>query len=68
MSPHTAPVGPARNVRRLPLPSTVLDFRHPRDLPCVGRPIRLVFTVRKFFCRNPDCSRKVFDLSAPGLH
>jgi transposase len=34
--------------------------RHPRDLPCVGRPIRLVFTVRKFFCRNPDCSRKVF--------
>ena len=31
--------------------------RHPRDLPCVGRPIRLVFTVRKFFCRNPDCSR-----------
>ena len=34
--------------------------RHPRDLPCVGRPIRLVFTVRKFFCRNPNCSRKVF--------
>ncbi len=34
--------------------------RHPRDLPCVGRPIRLVFTVHKFFCRNPDCSRKVF--------
>ncbi len=34
--------------------------RHPRDLPSVGRPIRLVFTVRKFFCRNPDCSRKVF--------
>ena len=34
--------------------------RHPRDLPCIGRPIRLVFTVRKFFCRNPGCSRKVF--------
>jgi len=34
--------------------------RHPRDLPCVGRPIRLVFTVRKFFCRNPNCCRKVF--------
>src|SRR5215470_8991541 len=34
--------------------------RRPRDLPCVGRPIRLVFTVRKFFCRNPNCSRKVF--------
>ena len=34
--------------------------RRPRDLPCTGRPIRLVLTVRKFFCRNPDCSRKVF--------
>jgi transposase len=31
--------------------------RHPRDLPCTGRPIRLLLTVRKFFCRNPDCSR-----------
>ena len=39
--------------------------RHPRDLPCVGRPIRLVFTVRKFFCRNPDCSRKVFTERLP---
>lgn len=34
--------------------------RHPQDLPCVGRPIRLILTVRKFFCRNRDCSRKVF--------
>jgi transposase len=34
--------------------------RHPKDLPCAGRPIRLVFTVRKFFCRNPACLRKVF--------
>src|SRR5881394_1849098 len=29
--------------------------RHPQDLPCVGRPIRLILTVRKFFCRNLDC-------------
>src|SRR5947207_5895560 len=45
------------------MPSTAIHSsyqRHPRDLPCVGRPIRLVFTVRKFFCRNPNCSRKVF--------
>jgi transposase len=34
--------------------------RHPQDLPCVGRPIRLILTVRKFFCRNPNCHRKVF--------
>src|SRR5512135_1238434 len=39
--------------------------RHPRDLPCVGRPIRLVLTVRKFFCRNPNCSRKVFTERLP---
>ena len=39
--------------------------RHPQDLPCAGRPIRLVFTVRKFFCRNPTCSRKVFTERLP---
>jgi transposase len=39
--------------------------RHPRDLPCTGRPIRLVLTVRQFFCRNPDCSRKVFTERLP---
>src|ERR1700737_4839329 len=39
--------------------------RHPRDLPCIGRPIRLVLTVRKFFCRNPGCSRKVFTERLP---
>ena len=39
--------------------------RHPRDLPCIGRPIRLVFTVRKFFCRNPQCGRKVFTERLP---
>src|SRR5215472_3872215 len=39
--------------------------RHPRDLPCVGRPIRLLLTVRKFFCRNPTCCRKVFTERLP---
>src|SRR5256885_6145784 len=39
--------------------------RHPQDLPCVGRPIRLVLTVRKFFCRNLDCPRKVFTERLP---
>ena len=40
-------------------------YRHPQDLPCVGRPIQLVLTVRKFFCRNRDCSRKVFTERLP---
>ena len=65
MSPHSAPVHSARSVRCLRLPFIVLDFRHPRDLPCVGRPIRLVLEVRKFFCRNPGCSRKVFTERLP---
>src|SRR5260370_40350435 len=34
--------------------------RHPKDLPCAGRPIRFVFTVRQFFCRNRTCSRNAF--------
>ncbi len=65
MSPHSAPVHSARSVPCLRLPFIVLDFRHPRDLPCVGRPIRLVLEVRKFFCRNPNCSRKVFTERLP---
>ena len=50
------------------MPSSAIHssyHRHPRDLPCVGRPIRLVFTVRKFFCRNPNCCRKVFTERLP---
>src|SRR5260370_33187692 len=31
-----------------------------KDAPCVGRPLELRLSVRKCYCRNPDCSRKVF--------
>lgn len=31
-----------------------------RDVPCGGRRVILQLAVRKFFCRNPDCSRKIF--------
>jgi transposase len=41
--------------------------RKPADLPCAGRPIRLLLTVRKFFCRNPSCQRKVFAERLPEL-
>lgn len=41
--------------------------RKPADLPCAGRPIRLLLTVRKFFCRNVTCSRKVFAERLPDL-
>src|SRR6266700_2265165 len=39
--------------------------RHPWDLPCTGRPIRVLLTVRKFFCRNPTCSCTVFTERLP---
>lgn len=29
--------------------------RHLRDLPCFGRPARLVWRVRRWRCRRPDC-------------
>src|SRR5437867_5295099 len=31
-----------------------------RDVPCAGRCVQLVLTVRKFSCRNAYCERKVF--------
>jgi transposase len=41
--------------------------RKPADLPCTGRPLRLLLTVRKFFCRNATCPRKVFAERLPEL-
>ena len=34
--------------------------RRLQDVPCAGRPVCLLLTVRKFCCRNSYCSRKVF--------
>jgi transposase len=31
-----------------------------RDLPSVGRPLRLIMQVRRFFCRNHTCAQKIF--------
>jgi transposase len=41
--------------------------RKPLDLPCGGRRIRLLLSVRKFFCRVPTCPRKVFTERLPEL-
>jgi hypothetical protein len=30
-----------------------------RDVPCAGRQVQLLLTVRKFTCRNPYCEQKV---------
>src|SRR6185312_3025993 len=36
-----------------------------RDVPCAGRQVVLYLSVRKFFCRNPDCARKIFTERLP---
>ena len=41
--------------------------RHPLDLPCAGRPILLLLTVKKFFCREPECPRNIFVERLPEL-
>ena len=44
-----------------------------RDRPCLGLPVRLLVTARKFVCRRTDCPRRVFcerlpELTAPHAH
>ncbi len=36
-----------------------------RDAPCAGRRVQLFLTMRKFYCRNPLCERKVFTERLP---
>lgn len=38
-----------------------------RDVPCGGRKVVLHLSVRKFFCRNPDCARKIFTERLPSF-
>ncbi len=38
-----------------------------RDLPSVGRPIRLIMHVRRFFCKNHTCAQKIFVERLPDL-
>jgi len=41
--------------------------RRVADLPCAGRHVTLLLTVRKFFCPNPSCTRKIFAEQFPEL-
>lgn len=43
--------------------STKVHSRYRRaldDLPCCGKPLRLQVMVRRFFCLNEECSRRLF--------
>ncbi len=51
-------------------PSSSIHSRYRRtvrDVPCGGRCVQLALYVRKFFCRNPLCERKVFTERLPDL-
>lgn len=37
------------------------------DVPCGNRSVTLQLHVRKFFCRTPNCPRKIFTERLPGL-
>src|SRR6266702_1969140 len=55
---------------RVSTPSTAVHSsyrRKPMDLPCTGRRIRLLLSVRKFFCRVVSCPRKIFTERIPEL-
>ena len=58
---------------RCPLCGAESDAVHSRyhrwiaDLPCAGQPIRLRLSVRKFFCHNPHCTRKIFTERLPAF-
>src|SRR5689334_3101345 len=41
--------------------------RHPHELPCMGQRVQLLLSVHKFFCRVPNCPRKVFTERIPEL-
>jgi transposase len=38
-----------------------------QDMACVGKPLRLLVHVRRFFCENPACLRKIFAERLPDL-
>jgi transposase len=41
--------------------------RHLADLPWEGVAVKLILSVRKFFCLNPECRQKIFCERLPGV-
>src|SRR2546421_4333292 len=68
-------IGVACNFPSMPCPechqlSARIHSRYQRtvaDLPCAGRSVILVLTVRKFVCSTPGCPRRIFTERLPGL-
>src|SRR5215831_138343 len=61
---------PAACCPRCAVPSSVVHSRYRRcltDLPWGACPVRLQLTVRKFVCRNPNGTRRLFTARVPEL-
>jgi transposase len=43
------------------------DTRTLADLPCGGKALRLLVMIRRFFCKNETCSRKIFAERVPDV-
>src|SRR5438128_8146798 len=41
--------------------------RKPLELPCAGKTVRFLLSVKKFFCRVESCPRKIFTERLPEL-
>ena len=41
--------------------------RKPQALPCSNIPVQLVLSVQRYFCQDPDCTRKTFAERIPDI-
>lgn len=41
--------------------------RAPTDLPWGAHPVKLILCLRKFFCKNGGCERRIFTERLPGV-
>jgi transposase len=61
---------PAANCPVCQRPSEAQHSRYQRtvrDVPCGGYPVRIVLQTRRFFCRQPDCDRRIFTERFPAF-
>lgn len=63
----TAPTAPCPLCQRSATRIHSHYARHPADLPRGGHAVRFVLHVRKFFCLNPTCPRRIFTERLPDV-
>ncbi|GHO77948.1 transposase [Ktedonobacter sp. SOSP1-85] len=63
----TSPTAPCPSCGTVSSRIQSLYSRALRDLPSVGRPLRLILHVRRFFCKKNTCAQKIFVERLPEL-